>query len=279
MNLFEQSEEVVREMERIGSFRRQVKRRTTMRQQYPGSGIRHQARVEPVAVRLEEPAETAVDRLVPHDANGTRTPLQRGRKVKSLLQDHPLRPHNDLQVTGERLHGKFSALTWLALENVTRIWIRQIPAISLVGILDAMRRLVSLLAVPVAFLATLGAYTTVELRLRHLDMSDDRIAAGLSVLTCLAVVLLIVLVIRHRARKRLQGTLGKLGYMGIRARQGSCPRPGNEPRNQGRLPPGFGRTPVSFNCARMTLGLHLTCLPFAHGDRRRSPGINCVTLT
>lgn len=221
MNLFEQSEEVAREMERIRSFRRKLDRRTTLRQLCPGAGIRLAwCQFRFVWKSLLELQWIDFSRL-------TRMELEllcnEDEKACPYYRIILCGPHNDLHVTGEHLHGKYPAFNWLALDGVTRIRIGQIPGISLVSILDAMRRLVSLIAVLVAFLAALGVYTSVEFRFRNLGMTDDQIATGLSFLTCLVAVLAIVLVIRYRARKRLQRTLGILGYMAIRAREGELP--------------------------------------------------------
>lgn len=221
MNLIEQSEEVAREMERIRSFRRKVNRRTTMRQFAPRPGarlVRSQLRFIWQSLRklqwIDFPGMTRME---------LELLCSEDEKASPFYGIILCGPDNDLHVTGEHLHERFPAFDWPALEGVTRIRVGQVPGPGLAGVLDAMRRLVSLLAVPVAFLAALGVHSTVELHLRNLDMADDRIATGLSVLTCLLVVYLAVLVTRHRARKRLQGTLGILGYMAILARQGHLP--------------------------------------------------------
>ncbi|MDE0697787.1 MAG: hypothetical protein OXH76_18360 [Boseongicola sp.] len=214
MNLFEQGEEVAREMERLRSFRRQVNRHSVMRQLAPGTAVKllwSQLRLIWDGLRKLQLIDFSQMRRAELELI-----CNKDEKASPYYRIVLCDPYGSLHALSEHLHATFPTFNWLALEDLTRIRVGQIPGINLVSFLNAVSVLMSLLA-------ALGAYTIVEFLLRHLDMANDLIATGLAVLIWLLVVRLMILVVRHKARKRLQGTLGILGYMAIRAREGELP--------------------------------------------------------
>ena len=221
MDMMQQSEEVAREIERFRCYHCKVGVLTTLRGLAPQTVFKllwSETRIvwsclrECRKVDFSHIRRTEFELLCNED-----------EKTSPYYRIIHSDPYNTLHALSERLDAKFPAFNWLALEHVTRIRIGQIPRLGFAGIWNAMRVLASLFTLLGAFLAALGAYAFLEFRLPYLGMPDDLIAWVLASLTAILVVYLIFSVFTHMARKRLQRTLGVLGYMAIRVRQGELP--------------------------------------------------------
>ena len=209
MNLARQSEVTVMEIENFYAFWRRINRCNALRSLGPRNAY-GLMRIRYKFVWRNLLKRRPVDDL---RARQARLDLLCSEAEKSNPFHEVIRsdPYNNYHALSEHLNGTFPEFNWLALEDVTRLRLDQIPRIRLMSLLNFLIVLLSSSLV-------LSGYRIFESHLAALDMSDEVYATGLTLIAYAIVVILSFLVITHAARKRLRRVVSVLGYMAIRAR-------------------------------------------------------------
>lgn len=214
MNLIQQCEKVIQEWEKLHSFWRNVNRCNMIRSLIPRNAF-HLIRLDLMYLRSKflttQPADDRSLRQKHLDL--LCSDRENSSPYFDVVRSDPV---DHFHALGEHLGREFPDFNWLALEDVTRLRLDQMPRIG-------VRSLLKILGLLSPLVPILGGYGVFEINIPPLDMTNDWIVGALVAFAYLLVILLSVFVIAYRARNRLRKTIGILGYMAVRARAGEMP--------------------------------------------------------